>query len=223
MPHKSRHLKHRSKKSRKPLAVGILAVVAIAVIVIAVYYVFFSQPAVPVVQGKVLFEVTWVDETNTTRNGNITIQLRDDKPITSGNFRTLVEQGKYDNTIFHRVIAGFMIQGGDPTGTGMGDPSIATIHDEIGSNNHNIPGTIAMAKMSTSSGEIVPNSASSQFFINVGDNTGLDPNFSVFGDVIQGMEVVTAISQVPVVANPNTNEMSVPVNAVTLIGATVVP
>ena len=217
MPHKSRHLKHRSKKSRKPLAVGILAVVAIAVIVIAVYYVFFSQPAVPVVQGKVLFEVTWVDETNTTRNGNITIQLRDDKPITSGNFRTLVEQGKYDNTIFHRVIAGFMIQGGNLS------ESVPQIYDEIGSNNHNIAGTIAMAKLSTSSGEMVPNSATSQFFIKVGDKTGLDSNFSVFGDVIQGMEVVTAISQVPVVANPNTNEMSVPVNAVTLIGATVVP
>src|SRR3990170_145161 len=142
MPHKPRHLKHRSKKSRKPLAVGILAVLTIAV-----YYVFFSQPAVPVVQGKVLFEVVWVDETNTTRNGNITIQLRDDKPITSGNFRTLVEQGKYDNTIFHRVMAGFMIQGGNLS------ESVPPIYDEIGSNNHNIAGTIAMA-LSTLSGEM---------------------------------------------------------------------
>ena len=217
MPHKPRHLKHRSKKSRKPLAVGILAVLTIAVIVIAVYYVFFSQPAVPVVQGKVLFEVTWVDETNTTRNGNITIQLRDDKPITSGNFRTLVEQGKYDNTIFHRVMAGFMIQGGNLS------ESVPPIYDEIGSNNHNIAGTIAMA-LSTLSGEMVPNSASSQFFINVGDNTGLDSNFSVFGDVVQGMDVVIAISQVPAVANPAIpSEISVPVNEVTLISATTLP
>src|SRR3990170_5692831 len=134
MPHKPRHLKHRSKKSRKPLAVGILAVLTIAV-----YYVFFSQPAVPVVQGKVLFEVVWVNETNTTRNGNITIQLRDDKPITSGNFRTLVEQGKYDNTIFHRVIAGFMIQGGQ-----IAD-SVSPIRDEIGTDNRNVRGAIAMA------------------------------------------------------------------------------
>ena len=222
MPHKPRHLKHRSKKSRKPLAVGILAVLTIAVIVIAVYYVFFSQPAVPVVQGKVLFEVVWVDETNTTRNGNITIQLRDDKPITSGNFRTLVEQGKYDNTIFHRVMAGFMIQGGDPTGTGMGDPSIPNIRDEIGSNNRNERGTIAMANTGQ------PDSASSQFFINLVDNgaaySGFDSSYTVFGTVIDGMGVVDEISEVPTVANPaNPSEISVPVNEVTLVSATILP
>ena len=216
MPHKSRRLKHRSKKSRKPLAVGILAVVAIAVIVIAVYYVFFSQPAVLVVQGKVLFEVVWVDETNTTRYGNITIQLRDDKPITSGNFRTLVEQGKYDNTIFHRVIAGFMIQGGQ-----IAD-SVSPIRDEIGTDNRNVRGAIAMANTGA------PNSASSQFFINLVDNGAANPSFdssyTVFGTVISGMDVVDAISQVPTAANPAmNNEISAPVNEVTLISATVLP
>ena len=59
-----------------------------------------------------------------TNMGNITIQLREDMPITVGNFKNLTQQGVYDNTVFHRVIAGFMIQGGDPTGTGYGDPSI---------------------------------------------------------------------------------------------------
>jgi len=220
MPH---HLKRR-KKSRKPLVAGILAVLTIAVIVIAIYYVFFSQPAVPVVQGKVLFEVVWVDETNTTRNGNITIQLRDDKPITSGNFRTLVEQGKYDNTIFHRVMAGFMIQGGDPTGTGMGDPSIPNIHDEIGSNNRNERGTIAMANTGQ------PDSASSQFFINLVDNgnnvidaagTKFDSVYTVFGIVTEGMDVVDAISHVEV-DDPSSNAPK-PVRDVTLIRAEILP
>ena len=63
--------------------------------------------------------------------GDITIELRNDKPITTSNFIHLIQQGTYNNTIFHRVIAGFMIQGGDPTGTGYGDPSIPTIKDEI--------------------------------------------------------------------------------------------
>jgi peptidylprolyl isomerase len=216
MPHKTRRLKHRSKKSRKPLAMGILAVVAIAVIVVAVYYVFFSQPAVPVVQGEVLFEVTWVDATNTTRNGNITIQLRDDKPITSGNFRTLVEQGKYDNTIFHRVIAGFMIQGGQ-----IAD-SASTIKDEIGTDNRNVRGSIAMANTGA------PDSASTQFFINLVNNgaasSTFDSSYTVFGNVISGMDVVDEISQVPVVANPAmNNEVSAPVNNVILVRATILP
>ena len=80
-----------------------------------------------------------------TSMGDITILLRDDKPNTSGNFKKLVQEGTYDGTIFHRVIADFMIQGGDPTGTGTGDPSIGTIPDEIGTNNTNARGTIAMA------------------------------------------------------------------------------
>ena len=122
--------------------------------------------------------------------GNITIQLRDDKPITSGNFKSIVERGLYDNTIFHRVIAGFMIQGGGITST-----SIPAIADEIGSNNRNVRGTIAMAKTDE------PNSATSQFFINVADNgpnavdqagTKFDSVYTEFGTVIQGMDVVDA-------------------------------
>ena len=61
-----------------------------------------------------------------TNMGDITIELRSDMPITTGNFKNLVQKGTYNKTIFHRVIKGFMIQGGDPTGTGYGDPSIPT-------------------------------------------------------------------------------------------------
>ena len=122
--------------------------------------------------------------------------------------------GIYDNTIFHRVITGFMIQGGDPTGTGYGSPSIATIPDEIGNDNVNFNGTIAMANTGQ------PNSASSQFFINVADNNNLystfDTSYTVFGQVIQGMNVVMAISHVHVDSSNNK-----PLQNVTLIKAEV--
>ena len=156
-----------------------------------------------------------------TSMGDIVIQLSDDKPNTSGNFKKLVQEGVYNDTIFHRVIEGFMIQGGDPTGTGMGDPAIATIPDEIGTDNHNNRGTIAMANTGQ------PNSAASQFFINVVDNgdkaidtagTLFDTKYTVFGTVIQGMNVVDAISQVAVGPN-DSGENSKPLTNVVLISA----
>jgi peptidylprolyl isomerase len=126
-----------------------------------------------------------------TTMGNISIELRNDMPITTENFKMLVQQGIYDNTIFHRVISDFMIQGGDPTGTGLGDPSISTIPDEFSDNNLNNRGTIAMANAG-------PNTGSSQFFINVVNNNQLDTKHPVFGRVTEGMDVVDAISLVPV-------------------------
>jgi cyclophilin family peptidyl-prolyl cis-trans isomerase len=155
-----------------------------------------------------------------TSMGNITVQLRDDKPITSGNFKSIVERGLYNGTVFHRVMAGFMIQGGAITGT-----TIPAINDEIGSNNRNVRGTIAMAKTAN------PNSATSQFFINLVDNgnsvvdqagTKFDAVYTEFGNVIQGMDVVDAISHVAVTTNP-VGENSQPVEAVTLIAALVLP
>ncbi|UCG44807.1 MAG: peptidylprolyl isomerase, partial [Candidatus Bathyarchaeota archaeon] len=124
-----------------------------------------------------------------TNMGDITIELYTDMPITTGNFRNLTQHGIYDNTIFHRVISGFMIQGGDPTGTGYGDPSIPTIPDEFTDHNRNDRGTIAMANAG-------PNTGSSQFFINLVDNNYLDEQHPVFGRVIEGMNVVDAIGSV---------------------------
>jgi len=150
-----------------------------------------------------------------TSMGNITIQLRDDMPITAGNFKNLVQQGIYDGTIFHRVMANFMIQGGDPTGTGYGDPSIPSIPDEFTSINQNNRGTIAMANAGANTG-------SSQFFINVKNNNALDTKHPVFGTVIEGMSVVDAISNVAV--GPNAfGENSVPLQVITLIKAELVP
>jgi cyclophilin family peptidyl-prolyl cis-trans isomerase len=151
-----------------------------------------------------------------TSLGEIMIQMCDDKPTTTQNFVKLVNQGLYDKTIFHRVIAGFMIQGGQI------NSNIASIPDEIGKNNRNIRGTIAMAKTSA------PNSATSQFFINVADNgdnvidyagTKFDSVFAAFGTVVQGMDIVDAISKVLVGPNRYTGENSQPLQAVTLIKA----
>jgi peptidylprolyl isomerase len=128
-----------------------------------------------------------------TSMGDITIQLYDDMPITTGNFKSLVEKGFYNGVIFHRVIDGFMIQGGDPTGTGMGGPGY-TIKDEFTDHNRNERGTISMANAG-------PNTGGSQFFINLVDNSFLDGKHPAFGKVISGMDVVDAISKVSKDAN----------------------
>jgi cyclophilin family peptidyl-prolyl cis-trans isomerase len=155
-----------------------------------------------------------------TSVGNITLEMRSDKPITTANFEKLVRDGKYDGTTFHRTMTGFMIQGGIITG------STPTISDEIGSNNRNVAYTIAMAKTDH------PNSATSQFFINVADNgnnpidqagTKFDAVYTVFGKVISGQNVVDAIANAPVSNNQYTGEPSVPVNPVTIIKATIIP
>jgi len=132
-----------------------------------------------------------------TTNGDITIELYDNMPITAGNFEKLVREGFYNGVIFHRVINNFMIQGGDPTGTGMGGPGYK-IADEFVEGSSNVRGTISMANSG-------PNSGGSQFFINLVDNTNLDWNkppltskHPVFGKVVAGMEVVDAIGKVQI-------------------------
>jgi peptidylprolyl isomerase len=138
------------------------------------------------------------------------IGLFDDMPITAGNFRNLTQLGYYNGTIFHRVVYGFVIQGGDLSGKGIVVPKIL---DELPNKHSNVRGSVAMAKMSTQMG-IIPNSATSQFFINLNNtNTFLDPNFSVFGEVIAGMDVVDTIGQVP------TDSYDKPVQDVTLVTA----
>lgn len=143
---------------------------------------------------------TMAENTNVvleTTKGDIVIELYEDMPITAGNFKKLVEEGFYDGIIFHRVIENFMIQGGDPTGTGTGGPGYA-IEDEFVEGNTNLRGTLSMANSG-------PNSGGSQFFINLVDNTYLDwdkqplqSKHPVFGEVIEGMDVVDAIGSVSV-------------------------
>jgi peptidylprolyl isomerase len=143
-----------------------------------------------------------------TTMGNITIELRPDMPVTAGNFAKLVQRGFYDNTIFHRVIDGFMIQGGDPTGTGRGGPGY-TIRDEFTASNRNVRGTIAMANAG-------PNTGGSQFFINLVDNSHLNSAHPVFGKVAEGMDVVNKIGKM------KTDSNNKPVTPVKIIKAMVV-
>ena len=126
-----------------------------------------------------------------TNKGDIDIELYDEMPVTAGNFKSLVEKGTYDGVIFHRIIDGFMIQGGDPSGTGMGDPSIPNIQDEFTNSelDKNNRGTISMANAG-------PNTGSSQFFINLEDNNFLDGKHPVFGRVVNKMDVVDVIAKV---------------------------
>ena len=130
----------------------------------------------------------------TMENGDvITIELLPKyAPRTVENFEKLVKEGFYNGLIFHRVISGFMIQGGDPTGTGCGG-SPETIPGEFRSNGHpkalsHKRGVISMARAKD------PNSASSQFFITVADATFLDGSYAAFGYVTEGMEVVEKIA-----------------------------
>ncbi len=133
-----------------------------------------------------------------TNKGDITIEFMSDTPNTVANFTKLAKEGFYNGTKFHRVIAGFMIQGGDPLTKddslmarwGTGGPGYQ-FADEIGPNNHNVVGTISMANAG-------PNTNGSQFFINVADNSFLDPKHTVFGRVVAGMDVVNAIAAVQV-------------------------
>jgi len=143
-----------------------------------------------------------------TNMGNITIALDPAMPITAGNFETLVKKGFYDGVIFHRVINGFMLQGGDPTGTGMGDPGYK-IKDEFGPKNRNNRGTISMANAG-------PNTGGSQFFINLVDNNFLDTKHPVFGNVVEGMDVVDKIGKTKTGAGDR------PVQNVTIIRAVMV-
>ncbi len=130
-----------------------------------------------------------------TNMGNITIELFKEMPITAGNFEKLVQKGYYGGVVFHRIISGFMIQGGDPTGTGRGGPGYK-IPDEFTKTalDQNKRGTISMANAG-------PNTGGSQFFINLVDNNFLDGKHPVFGQVISGMDVVDKIAKVPTDSN----------------------
>ncbi|MBU0614793.1 MAG: peptidylprolyl isomerase [Nanoarchaeota archaeon] len=125
-----------------------------------------------------------------TNKGNFKMELFTDKaPITTQNFINLTEKGFYDNTKFHRVIDGFMIQGGDPDGDGTGGPGYS-IEDEFDPGlRHNTEGILSMANRG-------PNTGGSQFFITLAPTPWLDDKHAVFGKVISGMDVIKKIGKV---------------------------
>ncbi len=170
--------------------------------------------AVVIVIAIVAFNLMVSKHTNVeleTTEGKIVLEIyTGEMPITAGNFVKLVKDGFYDGIIFHRVISGFMIQGGDPTGTGTGGPGYK-IKDEFAGNDldKNVRGTISMANAG-------PNTGGSQFFINLVDNNGLNDKHPVFGKVVEGLEIVDAIG------NTETDSQDRPLEEIKILRARVI-
>ena len=210
-PSNSRRRKSHKKKNNNKKIIMVLALFAVVAVAVVGYVMLgnnTSSNSSPNEELPTTNKVMLV-----TSMGNILIELRDDMPITTNNFKNLAQQGTYDGTIFHRVVnlpqSLVMVQGGDPNGNGISDDSIPAIPDEFSDspeNNKNERGTIAMANAGANTG-------SSQFFINDAYNSHLDNIHPVFGDVIEGMDVVDAILQV------DTDENGRPVEDVTLFTA----
>ena len=142
----------------------------------------WSKPPEMEIDAKKSYTVTFK-----TEKGDIVIRLFADKtPKTVNNLVFLARQGFYDGTIFHRVIADFMVQGGDPTGTGMGGPGYKFADEFHPSLKHNRPGILSMANAG-------PGTNGSQFFITHVATPWLDGKHSVFGEVIEGIDVLMSI------------------------------
>jgi len=139
----------------------------------------------------------------TTKFGTMVVKFYPDlAPIHVKNFITLAESGFYNGTTFHRVIPDFMIQGGDPSGNGTGGPGY-TIPADFSKKKH-VAGILSMARRAD------PNSAGSQFFVMAGPYPSLDNKYSVFGEVVEGLDVVQKIVNVP------RNRRDKPLEAVTM-------
>ena len=175
------------KKSKKGLVIGLSAVGAVALVLIVVFAIVLPIMNRPNARPQIEIDIQ--------DYGVITLELdRSQAPATVDNFTKLVREGFYDGITLHRIMDGFMMQGGDPQGTGAGGSSVK-IKGEFSSNgvNNTIShkrGTISMARSGNDN-----NSASSQFFIVHQDSTFLDGDYAAFGHVLSGMEVVDAICQ----------------------------
>ena len=200
----SKTTKQPVKNKKNDSMIILIAVAAIAVVAaVAILLVILLQPKVT---NFVKLNVTYTTDDGAVHTGDIVVELDpENAPITVENFQNLVGQGFYDGLIFHRIIEDFVIQGGDPTGTGYGSPNgPAEIKGEFTSNgvsnlHKHVEGTLSMAR----SGD--PNSASSQFFIvtetSAKNSLSLDGKYAAFGQVIRGMEHVKAMAGVRIGAN----------------------
>lgn len=157
-----------------------------------------------------------------TSMGDIVIELsRSKAPITTNNFLTYVKEKEYDNTLFHRIIPDYIVQGGGYTPEFIERKSNYKIINESGNGLTNRAYSIAMARMNDA------HSAKRQFFFNMKDNDNLDPGrtwgYAVFGDVIEGQEVLDAMSLVPTHVSPEIGFPDTPVENVILKRATILP
>lgn len=173
----------------------------------------FPPPVLP----ENLFPVVELE----TSEGLVLVELdRNRAPATVNNFLRYVVGGHYDGTIFHRVIADFVVQGGGYTPTYEDIPVGEPVINESGNGLRNNIGTIAMARFND------PHSATSQFFFNLGNNESLNPNprnwgYTVFGNVIEGMDVVERIGSVPTTFDENLASPDVPAEPVVVLRARV--
>jgi cyclophilin family peptidyl-prolyl cis-trans isomerase len=154
------------------------------------------------------------DVVMTTSCGDFTIRLDlTSSPKTSASFVSLAESGFFDNTIFHRIVPGFVIQGGDPTGTGTGGPGYST-RDKVPRSATYTKGVVAMAKTQTEP----PGTAGSQFFVVTGGDVGLPPEYALLGRVVKGQDVVDAIGEL---GDPASGGTGTPLQPVVIEKATV--
>jgi len=179
-------------------------VLLIIVVIVASGYFIFNQNGNS--EEETLNRVAVIE----TNMGTMEIELFEDKaPRTVSNFVDLIEKGFYDGVIFHRIISGFMIQGGDPTGTGRGGPGY-TIDDEFHPDlKHDSKGILSMANAG-------PNTGGSQFFITLAPTPHLDNHHAVFGKLIKGEEILDKIGAVE--TGPNDK----PINEVKMIKVTII-
>ena len=184
----------------------VITLAATVILSLLLVFIFLKQAQAPQVVGNkyVVLE---------TSMGTIKLELYGDKaPRTVTQFLENVVGGKYDGLVFHRVMKGFMIQGGNPNGNGTGGGAIPFEKTDVS----HVRGVISMA-----SSQAGVTQSDMQFFIMHGDYTGLDSTFAAFGHVVEGMDIVDKIASVPVGPNPSMpDEMSVPLTRITIIRAT---
>jgi peptidyl-prolyl cis-trans isomerase B (cyclophilin B) len=154
------------------------------------------------------------DVTMQTTCGSFTIRLdQKTSPNAAASFVSLAKNGFFDDTIFHRIVPGFVIQGGDPTVTGSGGPGYST-RDKVPADAKYGPGVVAMAK----AGNEPPGTAGSQFFVVTGAGTGLTPDYAVLGKVTKGMDAVQAIGKL---GDPASGGTGTPLQSVVIEKVTV--
>ena len=149
----------------------------------------------------------------TTNCGDFTIRLAvKTSPATTASFASLVQKGFFNGTIFHRIVPGFVIQGGDPTGSGSGGPGYSTVDIPPASTRYTL-GVVAMAK----TGVEAPGTSGSQFFVVTTQDAQLPPDYAVLGNVVQGQTVVDKIGQL---GDPSSGGQGVPTETVEIEKAT---
>jgi peptidyl-prolyl cis-trans isomerase B (cyclophilin B) len=149
-----------------------------------------------------------------TSCGAFTIRLdQKTSPRAAASFAELARNGFFDDTSFHRIVPGFVIQGGDPTASGTGGPGYST-KDRVPANAAYVPGVVAMAK----AGNEPAGTAGSQFFVVTGSDTGLTPDYALLGKVTKGMDVVQAIGEL---GDPASGGAGTPLQSVVIEGAKV--